>query len=191
MYVRFGPSQGPSPDNDKRANYITTTGSSVFGAFPSVPLGSCATGIEIVGQVTPANYEGRITLLREILPGGGIYKNSISMPISGPLSPGPDTSDPDYLDDDPRPNGRVYDLDAPGMGASGSDIWRTRTNFRQWAVLGGRSSTKKVSDYLHWYGRESCKVASGNLALSWDLPVERGDNQAYAGTTPTSWDLQD
>lgn len=183
-----------SGDNAKTQAYIDHMGGSWLG--PGVTAAApktCSLGVEIVGQVTPSNYRGKITLVRHATGGAG-YENSTeipqaSLPPHSGLVPGPDTSYPEYMDKDPAPNGRVYDLDAPGMGATGQAVWRYRANFHQWAVLGDSVSGKRVSESFLWFARESCRVGpSGELLFDISLA---GDNKAGPGLTMTTWDFQD
>ncbi len=101
-----------------------------------------------------------------------------------------DTSPNDVRDDDPQSGGsggKVYDLDAPGVGGGFpvGTILRIRTNFRQWATLS--SGGNRLSADLQWFSRVSIIKTSGNDALQSDVG---GDNVAGTGTTNLSWNLQ-
>jgi hypothetical protein len=108
-----------------------------------------------------------------------------------------DTSGPAFLDADPQScstipggaacsNGKVYDIDAPGIGLSSDDIYRYRANFIEYAVLGSRASAV-IASSVAWWARVSCtQDRLGNLLISTDVS---NDNQAGTGTTLISWDL--
>jgi hypothetical protein len=64
-----------------------------------------------------------------------------------------DFHQPSPLPKGTRSNGKVYDLDGPGVGSNPSDplnsIFRGRQNFRQWATLSGAGA--RVSNNLEWF----------------------------------------
>jgi hypothetical protein len=117
----------------------------------------------------------------------GTYRNSTS---TGGAPPGTDdTSSPQGRDDDPQSggsNGKVYDVDAPGVTNLNvsANTYRLRTNFYAYAAL---PDGTKISSNYNFYVRVSCtKTASGYQFVN-DVP---GDNQVGAGTTKTTWNLQ-
>jgi hypothetical protein len=90
-------------------------------------------------------------------------------------------------------SGIIYDLDGPGEAIYGTDavgtIRRLRINFDEYAVLGDRNSTTKVSTQdLIFNSRSSCGKAS-SISVVFDQTYS-GDNQIGMGTTPISDNLQ-
>lgn len=146
--------------------------------------------VEIVGTVSPSNFEGKIKLPRFRILSQYYYNNVLQLTRQAGLDdlPGADV----LRDFDPKPRGRVFDFDGPGIGFGGvttnvGDTRRQRVNFRQYATYEEGGQTKKASDDLLWYARISIvKTASGD-ALATDVS---GDNQAATGTTPLTWNLQ-
>jgi hypothetical protein len=164
----------------------------VVTTFPG-QFATCAVGVELVGLVTPANYTGQVTLKRS----KSVYAYYGSTLMSGYPASGPDTSGDPYLDTDPQTGGsagKVYDIDAPGVTAPLAvttprvTVNYIRSNFVEWAVLGDATSSKQASPNFAWWARSACTFdQSGNTAFSYSIS---GDNQAGAGTTSTSWNLQ-
>ena len=160
---------------------------------------TCAVGVQFVGTVSPSNYTGTITLRRrfptttvgELYQGQVQYLPTYFAPGGGHGPGDDDTSYPPLLDSDPQSGnsgGHVYDIDVPGIGLASDAIYRYRANFLEYAVLGDRSSTVKVSADFPWWAAVSCTQDSvGDLRLSTDVP---NDNQAGSGTTPITWNLQ-
>ena len=81
----------------------------------------------------------------------------------------------------------MYDYNAPGMSFLGGepvgDIRRQRANFRERAEYKG----KRCSDDVTTYARVSVQKTAGQDELKSDMA---GDNKAFLGATPTTWDLQ-
>ncbi|WP_324968358.1 hypothetical protein [Mycobacterium sp.] len=195
----------PAADDGKGPNYLVGAPSGLGAGIVTLPdpktsTPVCAVGAELIGTVTPSNYTGLVTLRRMIAnmsPPGELYQNQTQYyapyftPTAGHGPGQDDTSDPQLIDNDPQSgnsNGKVYDIDAPGIGLSTPDIYRYRGNFVQYAVLGDRTSTLQVGSNFPWWARVSCtQDAQGNLLLSQDVA---GDNQAGAGTTPITWNLK-
>lgn len=183
-----------SMDNAGQNTYATTLGTTNLGTFFSTGAGNQLnrTGVELVGVVTPSNFASPITIRREVIE----FSRYNNMTLIGGSGPFEDTTiDPTLRDDDPQSggsNGKVYDLDAPGIGNVPANpegtILRTRINFRQWAVVGfGTASEVRVSGDLFWFSRISVvKVSFGDLLRN-DVT---GDNIAGLGTTALTWDLQ-
>jgi hypothetical protein len=201
----------PALDDDARAAFLG--GAAALGAgvvqYPTqTSPHTCGVGVEIVGTVSPSNYAGTITLRRSMAasaPPGALYIGQ--EPYDTPYFTQPpyrpanadDTSDPRLLDAAPQSctttngitscsTGRVYDIDAPGIGLMSADIYRYRANFIEYAVLGNGGSTVTASTNFAWWARVSCtQDQNGTLLLSTDVS---NDNKAGTGTTPISWDLQ-
>jgi len=177
-----------SLDNGGRSAYSTAIGTTSLGPLLSsgTDLNIRRYGVEIVGSVMPNNYTGSITLAREAV-AFRLYNDMTQIGSGGPFS---DTSDPTIRDDDPQSggsSGKVYDLDAPGIGSTTSTplntISRRRTNFRQWATVG----SNRVSADLQWFERISIIKTSSGDQLKNDLS---GDNTVGTGTTLLTWNFQ-
>src|SRR5690348_16484044 len=113
---------------------------------------------------------------------GGSCSNGFSCGI-----PGGDTSQAGARDDDPNPDGNVYDLDSPGMdiakwNAPVNVTKSLRANFIEYAVYGATGA--KTSADLPWFARVSAlRNSSGAFQYS---AVGAGDNQAAVGQTSLS-----
>lgn len=144
--------------------------------------------VEMVGTVAPSNFEEKIMLDR------GRVEVRVYYGTNNVLDPGnsggaqPDTSNAVLRDDDPRPNGKVYDYDAPGIptlppSAAVGTTRRMRINLNEFAMYNG----KKASADMPWFSRMSIVRTTGRDALINDVP---NDNVAGTGTTPLTWNLQ-
>jgi hypothetical protein len=182
-----------SSDNAGISAYNSALGTTNLGIFYSHGTSDeywRVSGVEIVGLVAPSNYTGPIVLHRTIVE-LRTYNDNNSTP-SQIVTNVDDTSDPQLRDDDPQSGGsggKVYDLDAPGIGLLGSApygaIFRRRVNFSAYAVVGYGHHTS--SNILNWYARESViKTTSGDQLL-YDIP---GDNVVGTGTTNLTLNLQ-
>jgi len=185
----------PAADDGARSTFLA--GSKGLGPgimqlpTPTSPQ-YCGVGVELVGVVSPSNYTGLVTLRRRWPSNGatgGAFKNQTQYATF--TAGADDTSFPNGLDNDPQSGGsggKVYDIDAPGVGLPTADIYRYRSNFVEYAVLGDRTTTAKASADFSYFVRASCtQDAQGNLMLSNDVA---NDNQAGSGTSPTTWNLQ-
>jgi hypothetical protein len=177
-----------STDNSASSTYASLLGTTSLGAFMSSGTGNHIrrNGVEIVATASPSNYTGSITINREVV----ATKNYNDMTLTGSAGPFADTSDASLRDDDPLSggsSGKVYDLDAPGIGSIASTplntILRRRTNFRQWATVGGN----RVSTDLTWFQRISIIKTSSGDQLNNDLS---GDNTVGTGATNLTWNFQ-
>ena len=178
------------PSSDPGTPYFLN-GSSALGhrfVYGVVSNGTiCDIAYQVTGIVTPSNYPGQLYLKR-------------TATYDAWLDPGQQlTYSKTNWDDtsaDPLVNyssGIIYDLDGPGEAIYGTDavgtIRRLRINFDEYAVLGSRSSTTKVSTQdLLFYSRSSCGKAS-STSVVFDQTYS-GDNQIGMGTTPLSDNLQ-
>jgi hypothetical protein len=186
-----------SSDNDARDRIVKGLGQDKLGTLLSngilPPL--WRTAIEMVGSVSPKDYQEKIILNRtkqlSLTLGEGI-----PLPLKSELKSPGDLSLGGARDDDPRPNGKIYDFDAPGTETiSPSDIIHYRGNFKQFAVLGGQPDDTnavviggtKASTDLPWFTRISVIGSSTGDVLNNDIP---GDNISGQGTTPLTWNLQ-
>jgi hypothetical protein len=188
--IRTGSGLSPSTDNSADAQYQTQLGpANSLGTFFSSgqsPNHLWRTGVEIVGTVSPSSFTGSIVLQRQVDTSCS-YNGSTQ---SGCISAHPDTSDPSLEDIVPQSGGsmgKVYDLDAPGLGPTPTTPFNTtlriRNNFHEWATYNGA----RVSNDFQWYSRISVINPSPGVILATNVP---NDNTAGAGTTKTSWNLQ-
>jgi hypothetical protein len=179
-----------SMDNAAINNYMTANGTTHLGLFFSTGqiVNRWRTGVEVVASIMPTNFTGLIRVTRER--DYQLYNNQTSIG-SGMAVPDHDTDT--YSDLDPQSggsNGKVYDLDGPGVGSNASDplnsIFRERQNFRQWATLVG--SGARVSSNLEWFSCVSIiKPPTGEGdALREDVT---GDNTAGKGSIILTWNL--
>ncbi len=176
-----------STDDAASSNYQNLEGTTNLGPIiGSGALTGCFMGSEDVGTITPTNYTGSVILHRFIVQQSN-YINSGS--AGGGVTNQDDTANSIYRDDDPQSggsNGKVYDLDAPGLNPPNVDgnTYRSRFNFYAYAAL---PDGTKISTNFNFYVRLSCtKTASGYQFVN-DVP---GDNQIGPGTTALTWNLQ-
>lgn len=158
----------------------------------------CVVGVELVGNVMPTDWTGKIEMRRKRL-GARVYHGQNGTARDRDREPtGVETSDPLNRDDDPQSNGsngKVYDFDAPGAGAvDPGEIERLRLNLHEYAVFSGEptNSTKELGS-LDWYARTSCQVLTSGPELAGfvdDPQRVPGDNQAAPGSTRLTWDLK-
>ena len=193
LTLRYGNNLEVSEDNAAKQNYIQRLGVSRLGTFQdtsSIPL--WRTAVEIIGQVAPSNFEGEVKLNRQII-ARRLYRGKV---LSEREDNAPDNS-PFLFDFDPQSgmsNGKVYDLDGPGIGIQYEPrfpvgtIIRNRINFKEWAEFNGM----KVSEDLPWFSRISIvKNSEGKDVLEDNFLVTqwRTDHIAGVGTTPLTWNL--
>jgi hypothetical protein len=81
-------------------------------------------------------------------------------------------------------NGKVYDLDAPGVLPAVSQVGRIRYNFAENAQL---PDGTYVANEVDFYVRLSCNWGSAGNSFRTEVS---GDNVLGLGTTKTSWNLQ-
>lgn len=193
LRLRNSDSDSVSQDNHAWQAYNQWNGTIALGTYKATTDGYWQTGVEIVGTVLPSTYTGLIILQRQRL-GQNEYNNSTTAYPTFPPCPGnptcDDTSNFIFRDDDPQSdgsNGKVYDLDTPGLPPLSTDdvYYRLRVNFREYAVAQGVPG--QVSTNLYWWSRISVQRTSGQTDLRTDVP---GDNTSGTGTTKLSWDLQ-
>ncbi len=102
---------------------------------------------------------------------------------------GNDTSESGFRDDDPQSGtstGKVYDLDAPGIGFSHSanvavgTVARLRLNLSQSATLDAKATDGgiRISDFFEWYARISVVMTENGVVLLNDAVL---DNRAAKG----------
>lgn len=194
MEIRSGPGL-ISKDNGARSNIgkVQGTGTPVTGTH--YHTGSLAAigkfwgnAVEIVGTVYPSDFDKKIKLVRWRIQSNYYYGAANTLETGNGGGAKDDTS-PDVLrDDKPKPNGKVYDYDAPGLGtlpagAAVGTTRRQRANFREYATFEG----KTASDELHWFSRISIIKTAGQDQLATDVA---NDNMAGQGATALTWNLQ-
>ena len=176
-----------SSDDAAKNEYNNSFNTSSLGLIQYPSTKGWSTGIEIVGTVLPSNFSGKVILKREVL-GAKVF---FDMTLIKTTPQGDDTSNPLFRDDDPQSggsNGKVYDLDGPGIGADTSpvgSIIRQRANFREYATVDGN----QVSGDLATYSRVSVKKTSNNTIVQVQADISN-DNEAGTGTTNLTWNLQ-
>ena len=144
--------------------------------------------VEFVGTVAPSNFQERVMLDRARVATNVYYGPNNVLETGNSGGAQGDTSPAVLRDDDPRPNGKVYDYDAPGIptlppSAVVGTTRRQRINLNEFAMYNG----KKASADLPWFSRMSIVRTTGRDAIINDVP---GDNVAGSGTTPLTWNLQ-
>ena len=184
-----------SSDNNAKSVIGQVQGNSSPTLGPTRHTGSLAAigqfwgnAVELVGTVAPKNFDEKIMLDRQRLAANYFIGANNSLETGNSGGAKVDTSNVILRDDDPKPNGKIYDYDAPGLGnlppsfAVGTTR-RQRINFHQFAMWNG----KKASDDFPWFARISIVKTAGTDALATDVP---GDNVAGQGSTPLTWNLQ-
>ena len=190
LSLRTGPNASVSTDNSAAAAYSQAVGTTNLGTFFSTGTNThlWSTGVEIVGTVKPSDFQGLIVLEREAV----AIKTYLDMTLEDSGGPMGDTSPSQIRDDDPQSGmsgGKVYDLDAPGIGSASADpvnaVLRLRVNFRQWATF----NFIRASNDLPWFSRISIRKTSSGDVLHIQSGIT-GDNVAGLGTTNLTWNLQ-
>ena len=181
-----------SADDSARVEYQFQLGTYNLGTFFSTGWSARVfrTGVEIVGWVYPTSYTGSI-IFRRLIVKSRAYHDTVELTELRKDNE-TDPYDPAFQDQHPQSGGsggKVYDLEAPGIGTADNDpvgyIIRKRANHREWAEL---PNGTKVSADLNWFSRLSViRTGQTTEALRTDIT---GDNIAAAGSTPTTWNLQ-
>src|SRR5262249_47842814 len=157
-------------------------------------------GIEASAVVKPAgfNYRNNDLKLERDLEGIDYFGSTPSptKTFSATIPPGNDTSVASLRDDNPMPDGMIYDLDAPGLfitTAAQDAIRRTRNNFKVFASITSGGKKIRVSPIRDCFIRFSMKQLDAPGGKNWvflsppDIP---NDNQAGYGATKLSLNLQ-
>jgi hypothetical protein len=172
-------------DNSARDAYKSNVGTYNLGAFVATG-GFCSVGYQATGAVAPSSYTGSINLVRT--KSGVGYTGSTGQTVDHTYPTGTgDTSPPQFEDKDPQSggsNGKVYDLDAPGVAPAVSQVGRIRYNFFENAQL---PDGTYVANEVGFYVRVSCNWGSAGNSFRNEIS---GDNTLGLGTTKTSWNLQ-
>jgi hypothetical protein len=184
-----------SSDNSARSAIGTVQGSGSPTLGPLRHTGATSAlgafwgnAVELVGTVAPKNFNEKIILDRARVNAAYYFGTSNTLETSNSGGARSDTSNATLRDDDPRPNGKIYDYDAPGLPSLPASTAvgtprRQRFNARQFAMYNG----KKASDDFFWFARITIVKTAGTDVLGTDVP---GDNVAGQGSTPTTWNLQ-
>jgi hypothetical protein len=185
LTLRAQNTQSVSLDNSTRSQYISDTGGTdQLGFFVGGPSpAGCLAGTEMVGFLAPSSYTGQINLHRTVL-SIACYNGSTAASCG---SAGPDDSDAAHLDSDPQSGGsqgKVYDIDTPGLLPSSSTPQRFRVNFEEYAAL---PDGTRISPPLDYYVVLSCSRDLSGVHFVLDV---QNDNTIGLGTTPLSWNLQ-
>lgn len=178
LSLRFSNNDTVSLDNSARTAQQNGVGTVQLGG-PFLSSGSEPVlwrhAVEIVGTILPSNFSEPIVLQREVVATNSWDENNVLVGNAGcnppQQTPCPDTSSPQYRDDDPQSGnsgGKVYDIDSPGSNlvstAPIGTIRRRRTNFRQWATIsqlqGGQTVDVRVSSDIQWFQRISIEKNS-------------------------------
>jgi hypothetical protein len=187
-----------SMDNSARAEYITCSGQTMGQLGMRFNTGECGSmwsaNVEVIGMVTPSNYLGSVRLEREIVTKRTYDNMTLLAPVVNNMA---DNSPNNFRDDNPQSgnsNGKVYDVDGPGLATGSSvplnGIIRRRQNFRQWATIDGVTVNDpriRASADFPWFYRLSVIKTAGGDQLQSDLS---GDNIVGTGTTNITWNFQ-
>jgi len=179
-------------DDDSAGNYFRTVilSEGILGQAIAVgkTYNQCAIGTELVGTVSPSNYQGKVWIART--QSGNTYGQT----KTGTLSGADTQSNLNYIVNVPTsPAGHVYELDLPGTsalpnGTQQSPPQRYRVNFTAYAVLDDPAKGKQVSDNFNYYAAASCGYdANLNTVFASDVTA---DNRAAPGTIKTTWNMQ-
>jgi hypothetical protein len=112
------------------------------------------------------------------------------------IPPGNDTGPANARDDNPDPNGTIYDWDAAGLNIPDKpkgSIMRTRNNFKAFAsitVEGKAVRCSEVREYRIRFTQQQTKDPHGAEWKTVSPPDVAGDNEASHGTTNVTWDLK-
>jgi hypothetical protein len=116
--------------------------------------------------------------------------------FSATIPPGNDPTAASDRDDDPSPNGVIYDADGPGpecANAPQNYILRLRANFKYFATIDIGETHVRCSPILSLFTRFSMKQMDDPNGTNWiivDPPDIQNDLQAGNGTTNMTWNLQ-
>jgi hypothetical protein len=199
-----------SLDNFGANEYERSTSQCCLGEFDSFLLGNpelnyFGFGVEIIGTVTPNDYEGEIILVRDLVSGVIHEKQPAdSVPQSTLEEPRDDSSDILLIDANPQScdsdgsncsMGTIYDLDAPGFIVDAASnptfpigtILRSRTNFAQRARLFENQGLVCSND-LQWFERQSI-IRTDENAKGWERDSGTGNENIADKGGPISLDF--
>ena len=154
----------------------------------SSPIWTMSQVVELVGTVSPSSFTNKLDFLREKT--GLFYRREEPSGYSYEKIYGAegDISFPEWKDLDPRPNGKIYDIDAPGIDRStfyeqGTVLFQ-RVNFKQHATYKG----VRCSDDFEWFARITIKKTSPKNQDDYEFyyPSGPSDNESGEGSRPLS-----
>jgi hypothetical protein len=185
---------GPLSGDDDAANeYDTSNGTTQLNG-----LSAAFNGVEIKGVVAPSDFTDTITI-KQTKVSYAEYSDTTngSTPVSGgSYSCGIGDYTTCAVDDPggnrnqdftPAPSGNVYTWDAPGTtpAAAQGTISRLRQNFADFAMY----KNVVASNVFTWFNRSSALRRSDG-SVTWETTYNgSGDNQAGAGSTKTTFNL--
>jgi len=160
-------------------------------------------GFEVSGRISPDDFDILNTDLHLDRDAQARKYERSSFPYGTPkdyqnsIPPGNDTSPPGMLDNDPRPSGVIYDLDAPGINQDRSplgDIRRMRFNARSFAAITVEGRSVRASLVREYFVRYSVIQDDAPQGTNWVINVQPAtvpdDNQHGYGQTAISWNLR-
>lgn len=178
-----------SSDNAARQNQIDDIGTDALGTIFStgtMTVKAWRTCVEIVGTVTPSDFTETISLPRSIATSRAYLDMTLVPSLN--LDNKSDPQNSRFVDFDPSPNGKIYDIDCPALfstpNAPEGVILRVRTNFTQFAQF----QNKRVSGDLNWFSRLSIiKTQTGDVLRTQSDIIN--DNRSGTPSTPVTWNL--
>jgi hypothetical protein len=156
--------------------------------------------VELVGTVSPADFTSSINFSRDNIahyvaiqlvstnPAPVIFEHINETKDREPN--GNDTSNPNYLDLQPTPDGKIYDIDAPGFipntnpfpSLSQGTLVFVRCNFKQYAAF----NNVRCSNDLDWFVRLTAIKTSPAGTGEYDFHNRPGKNDNLSGTGGTT-----
>jgi hypothetical protein len=108
-------------------------------------------------------------------------------------STGRDTSEAAVRDDDPKPNGSIYDVDGPGVNKSDlvdmtGSIRRYRGNFHEFAVQVTGGTSNRCSAYRDWYSKQSWQKGTNTWFQINDVASDNSNGDGQLGIL--TWNMQ-
>ncbi|MBQ7721823.1 MAG: hypothetical protein IJT64_02820, partial [Kiritimatiellae bacterium] len=167
----------------------------VFVGGVEVSMGN---NVEFIGSIHPSDFVSSVSMNRDNtnamlvakMPNGGW--NMLSYEPLRPRGTEPacnDSTEPDYQDRNPAPNGRVFDFDTPGIGVSayatlpeGTILYEIQ-NFLQYALW----NQKRCSNDFPWFSRTSLVKNPSTSFFVFDFAARNNhpeDNSCGFGATP-------
>lgn len=153
--------------------------------------------VEVIGVVYPSSFTNSIAFVRDCVdelaiafPATGAY-SIISFDMGQTRGEEPIGNDPtkrDFLDTDPRPYGRIFDVDTPGFQRNWADYYPNGTtifiryNFVQYSVFGSR----RCSNDFPWYSRttiQRTEIDGYSDFVFFSRPEAMDDNSCGTGYT--------
>jgi hypothetical protein len=193
-----------SEDNNARNIYRDRTTAKTFNLNgPLQTDDRWGYGVEIVGAVGPKDFDDKIYLAKDIDfyyfddQTRRAHDDEALEDIMGTKSglPGNDTSNPPLRDDDPNPNGRIFDLDIAGMPLADNDVGdivRFRANWKSYAIFFDGINKIRCSDFYGWYTAQSYVKTAANDAAAWTPKngVANDNKMGEGQLAKLTWDLK-